>query len=154
MKTAGSRGVSGVQQVPPWLQEHIQQLQQAQQNLQVIAMQKQQLDMERIESEKALDELKAADDERPVYKHAGTILIRSTRSAMIDEIEERKTLAATRAQVLAKQEARLKETLKEKEAQIQSMIQGGRAAGGVPPAPPSPPPAAPPPAAPPPAAGS
>ena len=135
--------------MPPWLQEQIQQLQQLQQNLQVIAMQKQQLDIERIESEKALDELKAAGDERPVYKHAGMILIRSTRSAMIDEIEERKTLSATRTQVLTKQEARLKEALKEKEAQVQSMIQGGRAAGPAPPAggmapPPPPPPAAPP----------
>lgn len=145
MKTAASRGVSSPQQVPPWLQEQIQQYQQAQQNLQVILMQKQQLDIERVESDKALDELKAADDERPVYKHAGTILIRSTKSALLDEIEERKTLAATRAQVLAKQEARLKEIMKEKEAQIQSMIQGGGAgaaqpapggAGGVAPPPP------------------
>ncbi len=145
MKTAASRGVSSPQQVPPWLQEHIQQYQQAQQNLQVILMQKQQLDIERVESDKALDELKAADDERPVYKHAGTILIRSTKSALLDEIEERKTLAATRAQVLAKQEARLKAIMKEKEAQIQSMIQGGGAgaaqpapggAGGVAPPPP------------------
>lgn len=145
MKTAARRGVSSPQQVPPWLQEQIQQYQQAQQNLQVILMQKQQLDIERVESDKALDELKAADDERPVYKHAGTILIRSTKSALLDEIEERKTLAATRAQVLAKQEARLKEIMKEKEAQIQSMIQGGGAgaaqpapggAGGVAPPPP------------------
>lgn len=145
MKTAASRGVSSPQQVPPWLQEHIQQYQQAQQNLQVILMQKQQLDIERVESDKALDALKAADDERPVYKHAGTILIRSTKSALLDEIEERKTLASTRAQVLAKQEARLKEIMKEKEAQIQSMIQGGGAgaaqpapggAGGVAPPPP------------------
>lgn len=146
MKTAASRGVSSPQQVPPWLQEHIQQYQQAQQNLQVILMQKQQLDIERVESDKALDELKAADDERPVYKHAGTILIRSTKSALLDEIEERKTLAATRTQVLSKQEARLKEIMKEKEAKIQSLIQGG-AAGAAPPAPGGAPPPPRPPAA-------
>lgn len=143
MKTAGRRGVSSPQQVPPWLQEHIQQYQQAQQNLQVILVQKQQLDMERIESEKALEELKAADDERPVYKHAGMILIKSSRSALLEEIEERKALAATRSQVLTKQESRLKDAIREKEAQIKSMMQGGPAAGAAQPG------AAPPPAAPP-----
>ena len=143
MKTAARRGVSSPQQVPPWLQEHIQQYQQAQQNLQVILVQKQQLDMERIESEKALEELKAADDERPVYKHAGMILIKSSRSALLEEIEERKALAATRSQVLTKQESRLKDAIREKEAQIKSMMQGGPAAGAAQPG------AAPPPAAPP-----
>lgn len=143
MKTAARRGVSSPQQVPPWLQEHIQQYQQAQQNLQVILVQKQQLDMERIESEKALEELRAADDERPVYKHAGMILIKSSRSALLEEIEERKALAATRAQVLEKQESRLKDAIREKEAQIKSMMQGGPAAGAAPPAPAG---AAPPPA--------
>lgn len=132
MKTGGSGGVSSPQQVPPWLQEHIQQFQEAQQNLHMIQAQKQQLDLERIESEKALEELKAADDERPVYKHAGLILIRSTKAALLEEIEERKALAATRAQVFAKQEARIKDVLKEKEAQIQSMIQGGRAGAAAP----------------------
>ena len=143
MKTAARRGVSSPQQVPPWLQEHIQQYQQAQQNLQVILVQKQQLDMERIESEKALEELRAADDERPVYKHAGMILIKSSRSALLEEIEERKALAATRAQVLEKQESRLKDAIREKEAQIKSMMQGGPAAGAAPPVPAG---AAPPPA--------
>ena len=142
MKTAARRGVSSPQQVPPWLQEHIQQLQQAQQNLNMILMQKQQLDSERVEIEKALDELRASDESRPVYKHAGMILVRSTRSTLLDEIEERKTLNATRAQVLTKQEERLRAAVKEKEVQIQSMIQRGPAAappgagGGMAPPPP------------------
>lgn len=133
MKTAARRGVSSPQQVPPWLQAHIQQYQQAQHSLGLIQMQKQQLDAERLEVEKALEELKAADEERPVYKHAGVILIRSTRSALLDEIEERKTLNATRAQVLTKQEGRLKEAVKEKGEQIQSMMQGGPAGAAAPP---------------------
>ena len=42
------------QQIPPWLQEHLMKMQQAQQNLQSILAQKQQLEMEQLESEKAL----------------------------------------------------------------------------------------------------
>lgn len=142
MKTAGRRAVSSPQQVPPWMQDEIRQYQQAQQNLQVILAQKQQLDLERVESEKALEELRTAGDDRPVYKQVGMVLIGSSRPKLIEEIEERKALAVTRAQVLAKQEERLKASVKEKEEKIRSMLQGGGQAaaarpapGGVPPPP-------------------
>lgn len=151
MKTAGRRAVSSPQQVPPWLQEDIRQFQQAQQNLQVVLAQKQQLEMERIESERALEELAAAGDDQAVYKLAGMVMIGSSRQKMTEEIEERKALASTRAQVLAKQEERLKASIKEKEEKIRSMLQGGGqpppgagrpAPGGMQPPPPPPPPAA------------
>lgn len=142
MKTAGRRAVSSPQQVPPWMQDEIRQYQQAQQNLQVILAQKQQLDLERVESEKALEELRTAGDDRPVYKQVGMVLIGSSRPKLIEEIEERKALAVTRAQVIAKQEERLKASVKEKEEKIRSMLQGGGQAaaarpapGGVPPPP-------------------
>jgi len=64
--------MSSGQQIPPWLQEQLAKMQQAQQNLQSILAQKQQLEMEKMESEKALEELKKADDDDTVYKHAGS----------------------------------------------------------------------------------
>ena len=140
MKTAGRRAVSSPQQVPPWMQDEIRQYQQAQQNLQVILAQKQQLDLERVESEKALEELRTAGDDRPVYKQVGMVLIGSSRPKLIEEIEERKALAVTRAQVLAKQEERLKASVKEKEEKIRSMLQGGGQAAAARPAPGSVPP--------------
>ena len=45
-------------QMPPWLQEHLMKLQQSQQNLQSIMTQKQHLEIEKAETEKALEELK------------------------------------------------------------------------------------------------
>ena len=45
-------------QMPPWLQEQIMKLQQSQQNLQSIMTQRQHLEMEKAETEKALEELK------------------------------------------------------------------------------------------------
>ena len=92
------------QQIPPWLQEQLMKMQQAQQNLQSIMAQKQQLEMEQLESDKALEELKKAGDNDEVYKHAGSILIKSNKKDLISELEERKELANTRATVLAKQE--------------------------------------------------
>ncbi|HIH07206.1 MAG TPA: prefoldin subunit beta [Candidatus Nitrosotenuis sp.] len=114
------------QQIPPWLQEQLMKLQQSQQNLQSIMAQKQQVDMEQIESDRALEELKKVADTDPVYKHAGTILIKSTKALLISELEERKELANTRSTVLAKQETRIKESIKEQETKINEMIRGAQ----------------------------
>jgi prefoldin beta subunit len=88
--------------------------------------QKQQLELEQIESDRALEELKKVGDSDPVYKHAGSILIKSTKASLIAELEEKKELANTRSAVLAKQEARLKESIKEQEAKINEMIRGSQ----------------------------
>ncbi len=114
--------MSSGQQVPPWLQEQLQKMQQAQQSLQSILLQKQQLDMEQIDSDKALEELKKASDDESVYKHAGSILIKSTKNDLIAELEERNELSKTRSTVLTKQEARVKESIKEQESKINEMI--------------------------------
>ncbi len=114
--------MSSGQQIPPWLQEQLQKMQQAQQSLQSILLQKQQLDMEQIDSDKALEELKKASDDESVYKHAGSILIKSTKNDLIAELEERKELSKTRSTVLTKQEARVKESIKEQESKINEMI--------------------------------
>jgi len=114
--------MSSGQQVPPWLQEQLQKMQQAQQSLQSILLQKQQLEMEQIDSDKALEELKKASDDETVYKHAGSILIKSTKNDLIAELEERKELSKTRSTVLTKQEVRVKESIKEQESKINEMI--------------------------------
>jgi len=85
--------------------------------------------MERVESEKALEELKKATDDDVVYKHAGSILVQSNKKDLIAEIEERKELANTRSTVLTKQEARIKENLKEQEAKINEMIKSSSSLG-------------------------
>lgn len=121
--------MSSGQQIPPWLQEQIMKMQQAQQSLQSINMQKQQLEMELAESDKALEELKKASDNDPVYKHAGSILIKSNKTDLIAELEERKELANTRSSVLKKQEERVKESIKEQEAKINEMIKGASSGG-------------------------
>ena len=110
------------QQMPPWLQEQIGKMQQSQQNLQSILMQKQQVEMENVESDRALEELKKASDEDQVFKYAGSILIKSNKKSLIDELEEKKELSKTKSVVLAKQEERLKASLQEQEQKIQEML--------------------------------
>ena len=109
-------------QIPPLVQEHLARLQQTQQNFQSIMMQKQQLESEKHETEKALEELKKASDDESVFKHAGTIMIKSNKKDLIDELEEHVELAKTKASLLVKQEERLKITLKEQETKIQEIM--------------------------------
>lgn len=115
---------SGEQQVPPWLQEQVSRLQQIQQNLQSIVLQKQHLESEQLETDRALEVLKKMNDNEAVYKTAGSILVKSTKPSMISELEEKKELSNTRLTVLSKQETRLKENLKEAETKIREMIKG------------------------------
>jgi len=119
--------MSSNQQIPPMVQEQLAKLQQTQQNFQSILMQKQQLESEKLETEKALEELKKASDDELVFKHAGTIMIKSNKKDLIEELEEQVELAKTKASLLVKQEDRLKTTLKEQETKIQEMIQNSSA---------------------------
>jgi len=112
-------------QMPPWLQEQIMKLQQSQQNLQSIMTQRQHLEMEKAETEKALDELKKIADDDSVFKQAGTVLIKSDKKTLVDELEEKVELSKTRSTVLEKQEVRVKETLKEQEAKITELMKSG-----------------------------
>lgn len=132
--------------IPPWLQGHIMQFQKTQDELQSIRMQKQHLEGEKMETARTLEELKRTGDDEVVFKFAGTVMIRTTKPKMIEELEERQELGKTRMTVISKQESRLAESLKEQEAKITGLLQNS---GGLqrPPSggPPQPPPAPPPP---------
>ncbi|MDE1728025.1 MAG: prefoldin subunit beta [Thaumarchaeota archaeon] len=114
----------GEQQIPPWLQEQVGRMQQLQQNLQSIMMQKQHLESEHLETERALEVLQKTTDDDIVYKTAGSILVKSTKAVLLSELEEKKELANTRLTVLSKQESRIKENLKEAETKIREMLRG------------------------------
>lgn len=115
------------EQIPPWLQEQIKAFQQTQNNLQGIITQMQQVEAERLDTERALEELQKASDEDAVYKQAGSILIKSDRKSLMDDLQERMELAKTRVMVLEKQKKRLEETFREQEAKINAAIRGGAA---------------------------
>ena len=114
--------MSSGQQMPPWLQEQITKMQQSQQNLQSILAQKQQVEMENTESERALEELQKANDDDQVFKFAGSILIKSDKKTLIEELEEKKELSKTKTTVLTKQEERIKSSPQEQEKKIQEML--------------------------------
>jgi prefoldin beta subunit len=111
-------------ELPPWLKEQISRLQQLQQNLQAIMMQKQQIELEIVETERALEELNKITTSDSIYKAAGPLLIKSEKDIIEKELSEKKELANTRVMVLGKQESRVKENLKEVENKINQMLKG------------------------------
>lgn len=111
-------------EIPPALKEQLARYEQLQQNLQSVLVQKQQLDLELAETEKALEELSKASSTDAVYKYIGNLLIKVDKDTLIKELQEKKELAQTRSTVLAKQEARFRESLKELQLKIDNALKG------------------------------
>lgn len=115
-------------ELPPQVQEQLVRLQQLQQTLQSVVTQKQQLELELNETDKALSELEKSTDETPVYKSVGSILVKSNKQTLLDELKERKELLTTRVTVLGKQEERTRERLKEVQEKLQERLKGPKTA--------------------------
>lgn len=110
------------QEIPPWLREQLTRLDNLQQNLQSVALQKQQVDAELTDAEKTLEELKDVPPEEQIYKYVGSLLVKVTKEAIMKELEEKKDISSTRTLVLNKQESRLKENIKELQTKIDEML--------------------------------
>lgn len=109
-------------ELPPQLQEQLARLQQLQQTLQAVMTQKQQLEIEASETDKALSELDKTTDQTAVYKSVGSLLLRSERQSLQAELKERKELLGTRITVLGRQEERTKERIKELQEKLQAKL--------------------------------
>jgi len=111
-------------ELPPYLREQLARFDQTQQNLQAVLIQKQQVEMELSETEKALQELAKASDSESIYKFAGNLLIKVAKPDIVKELTEKKELANTRKMVLAKQESRFKESIKDLQTKIDDAVKG------------------------------
>jgi len=109
-------------ELPPQLQEQLGRLQQLQQTLQAVMTQKQQLEIEASETDKAVSELDKVTDQTPVYKSIGSLLVKSDRQTLLTELKERKELLGTRITVLGRQEERTKERIKELQGKLQEKL--------------------------------
>ncbi|HUI23261.1 MAG TPA: prefoldin subunit beta [Nitrososphaerales archaeon] len=109
-------------ELPPLLREQLARYDQTQQNLQAVLAQKQQVEMELGEAERALDELKKASDTEAIYKFAGNLLVKVKKEDVLKELGEKKELASTRKMVLAKQETRFRESLNDLQTKINEAV--------------------------------
>lgn len=105
--------------LPPAVQERLLRLQQLQETLQTVLAQKQQLDAELLDIDRALSELEKVPDEAVIYKSIGALLIKTDKAKVTSELAERKELTSMRISVLTKQEERLRSQIKELQEKLQ-----------------------------------
>ena len=108
-------------ELTPETQQILIELQTFQQQVQTVLIQKESLNLQNIEIEKALEELKKITNE-DVYKAVGPILIKSNKKDLETELVEKKETISLRLKSLQKQEDRLKEKLKESQQKFEEIL--------------------------------
>ncbi len=99
------------ERLPPKIQEQLAKIQQLQNTLQSLLIQKQRLELELSETERALKALESIPEGARVYRAVGTILVEKSRDEVIKELSERKEFLEMRSKVLARQETKTRERL-------------------------------------------
>ncbi|RJS90324.1 prefoldin subunit beta [Candidatus Bathyarchaeota archaeon] len=97
-------GSSDLGQLPQNVRERLLRLQQLQNTLQSLAAQRQRLELELSETERALKSLEDVPPERKIYKSVGALLVEKEKEAVVKELTERKELLEVRVKVLGRQE--------------------------------------------------
>jgi prefoldin beta subunit len=108
-----------ISKLPPQIQQRLLRLQQLQQTLQGVMVQKQQLELQLTEVEHAESELEKMKETAVIYKSIGALLVKSKKDKVTAELTERKELLKMRVDVLGKQEERLRTQVKDLQEKLQ-----------------------------------
>lgn len=98
----------------------IQELQILEQNLQTFLMQKQTIQVELNEILNALTDLKKSDDE--VYKLVGGLVLKSDKTVLTQELEEKRKIFDLRVSTIEKQEKILEEKAEKLKKEVTETI--------------------------------
>ena len=109
-------------QLPPQVQERLQRLQNLQNTYQQLLVQKQSYEMEKMESETALETLKNVAADSTVYKSVGAVLVEKPRDDVVKELDDRVEFLEMRLKVLVKQEDKTKEKMTSIQATLQKEL--------------------------------
>jgi prefoldin beta subunit len=116
-----------VERLPPKIQEQLARIQQLQNTLQSLILQKQRLDLEMSETERALKTLESIPENARVYKAVGSILVEKSRDEVMKELNERKEFLEMRSKVLARQETKTRERLTTLQRNLQRELEASGA---------------------------
>jgi prefoldin beta subunit len=105
----------------PEAQQILIELQTYQQQTQTVLIQKESLNIQNMEIDRALEELGKTTN-NDVYKIVGPILIKSNKKELEKELSEKKETIELRLKSLKKQEERLREKLKESQEKFEKIF--------------------------------
>ncbi|WP_440947212.1 prefoldin subunit beta [Methanosarcina sp. T3] len=109
-------------ELPPQIQNQIAQLQQVQQQVQALAMQKSQIEAMQKESKMALEELERLADDAVVYRNVGELVIKTSKEESVSKLKDREETLSLRLQSISRQEERLTARFKQLQEQIQQAL--------------------------------
>ena len=116
-------------EVPKQVQDKLTHFQGIQNQLQLIALQKQQLMLQSTDMDNALTELGKITDKEKIYRLVGPLLIETNKKDSEKMLKDDKELATTRINILEKQEKKINEKFEELKNELQGMF--GKGTGGV-----------------------
>ena len=114
--------MSDISQLPPNVQERIARLQSLQNTMQQLLAQKQRLEMEVADTERALKTLEETSEGVKVYKSVGAVLIEKDKASIINELKDKLNFSEMRKKVLEKQEEKTKEKLQSLQETLQKEL--------------------------------
>lgn len=115
-----------MKEIPPQIQNQLAQFQQLQQNLQVIATQRLQLEARLREIDATLNEFEKLKEDATIYRNIGNLLVKvEDRAALKKELEEQKETLSIRVKTLEKQEKSLGDRYERLQAQLSQALGGG-----------------------------
>lgn len=109
-------------ELPPQVQNQIAQIQQVQQQAQALAQQKNQLEIMLKESDMALEELGKLENDVPVFKNVGNLMIKTDMVKTTEEIKEKKETLDLRLQTITRQEERIHKRFTQLQDQLKTSV--------------------------------
>ena len=117
-------------QLPPEAQQMLMQLQVFRQQMQSLAMQKEGMHIQKLENEKAIEELGKTKESEEVFKAVGPILIKSSKTEMEKELKERNETIERRLKAFESQEKSINEKAADIQKKLQEMLTGAKQESG------------------------
>jgi prefoldin beta subunit len=109
-------------ELPPQIQNQIAQLQQIQQQIQALTMQKSQIEAMQKESKMALDELEKLAEDAVIYRSIGELIVKTNKNDSTSKLKDREETLSLRLQSISRQEERLTSRFKQLQEQIQQAL--------------------------------
>lgn len=103
------KGLSSLEgKLPPEVEEKIVKLQDIQEQLRMILIRKQQLQLQLAESQNALEEVEKLSEDCEIYKAAGYVMFKASKSKVLEELQDKRDTLELRIKTLEKQESLLR----------------------------------------------
>ncbi|MCD6461641.1 MAG: prefoldin subunit beta [Thermoplasmata archaeon] len=117
--------------LPQNIENKLVQMKQVEQQLQSVAAQRYQMEIELSEVKHTLEELEKVKEGAPVYRQAGSVLFKvEDRESLVKELEDDREMLEVRIKTLERQEKSLRESYQALQNEISSALQDIPGAGG------------------------